>query len=327
MDVNFPVNWHNVHQGNHYNNMVTTLITHQDCQLHNMGPEHPESPARLRAIAQQLERSGLHDELQHLTSVHATEEQILLAHTPLLVKRLQMRLPQEGVVYTDEDTALCPHSLHAASLAVGSVILGANRILSGQSDNVFCAVRPPGHHAEHNHPMGFCFYNNVAIAALHALQQPDIQRVAILDFDVHHGNGTVDIFQQRPEVLVCSTFQHPFYPERYADIQLPNIVNCPLAAHTGSTEFRQAIEQYWLPALQAHRPDMIFISAGFDAHKDDPLADLMLIEEDYHWVTQLIMDVARTYSGNRILSVLEGGYNPRALAYSVQSHLEALLGY
>jgi acetoin utilization deacetylase AcuC-like enzyme len=313
----------------HYGNdtMVTTYISHQDCGLHNMGPEHPESPIRLLAIARQLERSGLQDHLQQMQAVHILEEQIQLAHAPLHAERLRMKLPSKGIVYTDEDTALCPQSLHAASLAAGATIMGVNRVLSGKSDNVFCAVRPPGHHAEHNIPMGFCFYNNVAIGAMHALQQPGIERVAILDFDVHHCNGTVDIFKDKPEVLVCSTFQHPFYPERYSEIQRPNIINCPLAAHSESSCFRQTVEANWLPALQAHKPDLILISAGFDAHWEDPMADLKLNEEDYRWVTQLIMDTARIYSNNRIVSVLEGGYNPSSLAYSVQAHIEALLGY
>lgn len=307
--------------------MLTTYISHQDCGLHNMGPEHPESPIRLLAIARQLERTGLRDQLQQMQAVPVLEEQIRLAHAPLHSQRLQMKLPDKGVIYTDEDTALCPQSLHAASLAAGATILGVNRVLSGKTDNVFCAVRPPGHHAEHNLAMGFCFYNNVAIGAMHALQQPGIERVAILDFDVHHGNGTVDIFKDKPEVLVCSTFQHPFYPERYSEIQRPNIINCPLPAHSESSCFRQTVEANWLPALQTHKPDLILISAGFDAHWEDPMADLKLNEEDYRWVTQLIMDTARIYSNNRIVSVLEGGYNPSALAYSVQAHLEALLGY
>ncbi len=307
--------------------MVTTYISHQDCGLHNMGPEHPESPIRLLAIARQLERTGLIDQLQQMQAVPILEEQIRLAHAPLHSQRLQMKLPEKGIIYTDEDTALCPQSLHAASLAAGATILGVNRVLSGKTDNVFCAVRPPGHHAEHNLAMGFCFYNNVAIGAMHALQQPGIERVAILDFDVHHGNGTVDIFKDKPEVLVCSTFQHPFYPERYSEIQRPNIINCPLPAHSESNCFRQTVESNWLPALQTHKPDLILISAGFDAHWEDPMADLKLNEEDYRWVTQLIMDTARIYSSNRVVSVLEGGYNPSALAYSVQAHLEALLGY
>lgn len=307
--------------------MATAYITHQDCLLHNMGPDHPESPVRLQAIHKVLSRTGLLDQLDQLTAVHVTEEQIRLAHASLHHKKLEMKVPESGVVYTDEDTALCPDSLHAASLAAGGVILATNRVLTGKADNAFCAVRPPGHHAEHNTPMGFCFYNNVAIGACHALTHDGIERVAVLDFDVHHCNGTVDIFKDRPEVLVCSTFQHPYYPERYTTIERSNIVNCPLAAHSDNLAFREAIETQWLPALEAHKPDMIFISAGFDAHKEDPMADLNLDEEDYRWVTQKIMEVAARHSKGRIVSVLEGGYNPVSLAFSVQAHLEVLAGF
>lgn len=292
-----------------------------------MGPEHPEAPIRLVAIQKVLTKTGLLAELEQIQSVHVLPEQVQLAHAELHQKRLEMKLPKSGVFYADEDTALCPDSLHAASLAAGSGILAVNRVLSGSARNAFCAVRPPGHHAEHNISMGFCFYNNIAIAALHALQQPDINRVAIFDFDVHHGNGTVDIFKDRPEVLVCSSFQHPFYPERYSEIQRDNIINCPMDAHSDGMVFRKLVESRWLPAIQAHKPDMIFISAGFDAHHEDPMADIKLDEEDYRWVTQLLTDSARTYSQNRIVSMLEGGYNPVSLAFSVQAHLEVLAGH
>ncbi|MCV6588138.1 MAG: histone deacetylase family protein [Marinobacterium sp.] len=307
--------------------MTTAFITHQDCSLHNMGPEHPESPVRLAAIRKVLEKTGLLQELEQIESVHITPEQIQLAHAKLHQKRLEMKLPEKGIVYTDEDTALCPDSLHAASLAAGSTILAVNRVISGKADNAFCAVRPPGHHAEHNIPMGFCFYNNVAIAAMHALQQPGIERVAIIDFDVHHGNGTVDIFKDVPEVMVCSTFQHPFYPERYSDIRRDNIINCPMDANSDGMVFRKLIENRVVTALQQHRPDMIFISAGFDAHKDDPMADINLTEDDFRWVTQVLLDIAQSHCGGRLVSVLEGGYNPVALAFSVQAHMEVLAGH
>ncbi len=307
--------------------MTTAYITHKDCMLHNMGPEHPESPIRLAAIHKVLERTGLIDQLDQLTAVPVTEEQISLAHHKLHQKRLETKLPTAGVVYTDDDTAMCPDSLHAASLAAGSVILATNRVLAGKAENAFCAVRPPGHHAEYNLAMGFCLYNNIAIGAAHALLQPGIQRVAILDFDVHHCNGTVDIFKDRPEVLVCSTFQHPYYPERYHEIDRPNIVNCPIAAHTEPHVFHRAIEEKWLPALHEHKPDMIFISAGFDAHKEDPMADLNLDEEDFRQVTQVIKQFADQHCQGRIVSVLEGGYNPVPLAFCVQAHLEVLAGF
>ncbi|PPC74866.1 deacetylase [Pokkaliibacter plantistimulans] len=306
--------------------MSTAFISHTDCELHDLGPDHPESPIRLKAIMHQLNRSGLLGELQTHNAVHVLPEQILLAHTPLHVRRLELKLPQEGVIWTDDDTALCPKSLHAASLAAGASILATNRVLSGKNRNAFCAIRPPGHHAEHNLAMGFCFYNNIAIAALHALQHEAINRVAIFDFDVHQGNGTVDIFKDNPAVLFCSTFQHPFYPGRYNDLERPNIINCPLPAFADGEAFRRAFSERCLPALEAHAPDMIFISAGFDAHWNDPMADMRLNEEDYLWITRQLMTLADRYSKGRIVSILEGGYNPTALAYSVQAHLEGLLG-
>ncbi|KEA64339.1 Acetylspermidine deacetylase [Marinobacterium lacunae] len=304
--------------------MTTAFVSHQDCGLHNMGPEHPESPVRLHAIRRVLERTGLLEQLTQMEAMPATAEQIKLAHADLHQTRLEMKLPTEGVVYTDEDTALCPDSLHAANLAAGGAVIATEAVLNGTVQNAFVAVRPPGHHAEYKTAMGFCFYNNVAIAACRALQHEGIERVAILDFDVHHCNGTVDIFQNRPEVLVCSTFQHPYYPERYTEIERPNIINCPLEAFSPPSDWRSAIEQRWLPALHAHKPDMIFISAGFDAHKEDPMADLNLEEEDYRWVTEKIMEVADSLCGGRIVSILEGGYNPIALAFSVLAHIEAL---
>lgn len=307
--------------------MTTAFISHPDCALHNLGPEHPESPIRLHAIRRVLERSGLLAQLQQIEAIPATPEQIRLAHAELHQSRLELKQPAHGVVYTDEDTALCPDSLQAANLAAGAAAQATALVLSGAVRNAFAAVRPPGHHAEHRAAMGFCFYNNVAIAACSALEQAAIERVAILDFDVHHCNGTVDIFKDRPEVLVCSTFQHPYYPERYHAIDRPNIVNCPIAAHTEPHIFHRAVEEKWLPALHEHRPDMIFISAGFDAHREDPMADLNLEEEDFRQVTQVIKQYADQHCQGRIVSVLEGGYNPVPLAFSVQAHLEVLAGF
>jgi acetoin utilization deacetylase AcuC-like enzyme len=197
-------------------------------------------------------------------------------------------------------------------------------LLAGDDTRAFCAVRPPGHHAEAGMAMGFCFYNNVAVGAVTALEHADVDRVAILDFDVHHGNGTVDIFRDTPEVLVCSSFQHPFYPYRHTNLRRPNIVNTPLAAGCSSAAFRQAIERDWLPALAAHRPQLILVSAGFDAHQLDPLGELNLDEADYRWVTQLIVEAANTSARGRVVSTLEGGYNLDALARSVGAHLEVL---
>ena len=304
--------------------MTTAFYSHQDCALHNLGPEHPDSPVRLHAIRKVLERTGLIERLHCVEARPATADEIQLAHAPLYQKRLHMKQPAEGVVYTDDDTALCPDSLYAADLAAGAAVMATEAVLNGEVRNAFVSVRPPGHHAEQNAALGFCFYNNVAIAACRALLEEKIQRVAILDFDLHHCNGTVDIFQDRPEVLVCSTFQHPYYPERYCEIDRPNIVNCPLPAHSENTLFRNAITQHWLPALEAHQPDLILISAGFDAHKEDPMGDLNLDEEDFTWVTEQIVAAANKYCDGRIVSVLEGGYHPVALAFSVLAHIEVL---
>ena len=219
---------------------------------------------------------------------------------------------------------MSPASLSAAELAAGAVFAGMDTVLNGAQRRVFCAVRPPGHHAERDSAMGFCLLNSVAIAAIAALDHADVERVAILDFDVHHGNGTVDICRNHPQILVCSSFQSPYYPNRLDNLVQPNIVNTPLAAGSSGSTFRAAVERDWLPALETHQPDIVFVSAGFDAHVDDPLADLRLVEEDYRWVTQFIVAVANQYAQGRVVSTLEGGYDLDALARSVTAHIEAL---
>ncbi|UTW12900.1 histone deacetylase family protein [Marinobacterium rhizophilum] len=305
--------------------MTTAYISHNDCALHDMGASHPESPQRLQAISARLSDSGLLQRLDCLTPAPIQREQLALAHPEPYIRELEALQPRRGHSYADPDTALNPHSLHAARLAAGAVLLGTERILGGSCQNAFCAVRPPGHHAEQVSAMGFCLFNNVALGVEWALQHSDIERVAVLDFDVHHGNGTVDIFKDRPEVLVCSSFQYPFYPFRYQDIQRSHIVHTPLPAGTVSSAFRQAIERDWLPALARHRPDMIFISAGFDAHRADPLGQLQLEDEDFHWITGLIGEAANRYAGARLLSVLEGGYDLPALGRCAEAHVKALL--
>ncbi|GGC05969.1 histone deacetylase [Marinobacterium zhoushanense] len=305
--------------------MSSALIYHSDCELHQMAPGHPESPERLHAIRRQLTESGLLDRLELAVAETATREQLELVHPGQYIDAICDLHPLHGLNYADPDTALNPHSLRAAQLASGAVIQAAGLVLDGRVDNAFCAVRPPGHHAEHDTAMGFCLFNNIAIGAAWALQQPGIERVAVLDFDVHHGNGTVDIFKDRPEVLVCSSFQYPFYPFRFQDIRRPNIVNTPLPAGTHGDTFRQAVERDWLPALQQHQPDMLFVSAGFDAHRDDPLAELRLEDEDFGWLGKLLVDAAQRYCGGRLVSVLEGGYNLAALGRSVDLYLRAQL--
>lgn len=304
--------------------MTTAFITHGDYLLHTMGERHPECPERLGAITSYLASTELGNQVTWLSAESATNEQLERVHPAEYIRKLDSMQPQHGLAYADPDTALNPHTMHAARLAAGAVTMATELVLSEKISNAFCAVRPPGHHAEHNTAMGFCFFNNIAVGVEQALTHDEIERVAILDFDVHHCNGTVDAFKDRPEVLVCSTFQHPFYPLRYYDIQRPNIVNSPLRAGTTGYQFRNVVEQDWLPALHYHQPQMIFVSAGFDAHKADPLGQLLLDESDYRWVTKLIVDAAACYADNRIVSTLEGGYDLEALAHSVHTHIDVL---
>ena len=304
--------------------MTLLYYSHKDCLQHKMQDGHPERPDRLRAVGQYLQASGLLDDLDQRTAAEIDPARLTEVHGGEYLDGLIDMQPEEGLVAVDPDTTMCPESLHAARLAAGAVVAATSEVLSGSAMRAFCAVRPPGHHAEADAAMGFCFYNSIALGARRALEADQIERVAVLDFDVHHGNGTVDIFKDSPEVLVCSSFQHPYYPHRYADIDRPNIVNSPLAAGSGSSEFRQVIEQDWLPALEAHQPQLIFISAGFDAHRDDPLAQINLSEADFAWITRLICSAAESYADGRIVSALEGGYDLNALARSVHTHLEAL---
>jgi acetoin utilization deacetylase AcuC-like enzyme len=304
--------------------MSLLYYTHADCLAHEMQPGHPEQPDRLRAVQQLLEASGLLADLDSRTADEIDPARLTSVHSAAHVRELDALAPAEGLVAVDPDTSMCPASLRAARLAAGALIAATEAVIAGEAERAFCAVRPPGHHAEATGAMGFCFYNSVALAAARALESPDVLRVAIVDFDVHHGNGTVDIFKDTPEVLVCSSFQHPLYPNRYADIQRDNVVNTPLPAGTTGGDFRRALERDWLPALERHQPQVVFVSAGFDAHRDDPLANLMLTESDYTWVTRLIVDAARDSARGRVISALEGGYDLNALARSVHAHVEAL---
>ena len=271
-----------------------------------------------------LQQVGFTDDFSVITPPPIPPARILAAHSQAHVDFLQASRPSDGMVPLDPDTWMSVNSLSAAHLAAGAVFAGMDSVLNGPEQRVFCAVRPPGHHAEHDSAMGFCLLNSVAIAAIAALEHAEVQRVAVLDFDVHHGNGTVDICRQYPEILVCSSFQSPHYPNRLDDLVQPNIVNTPLQAGSDGSVFRAAIERDWLPAIEAHDPDIVFVSAGFDAHKEDPLADIRLVEDDYRWVTDFIVAMANQYAQGRIVSTLEGGYNLNALARSVAAHLEAL---
>lgn len=300
------------------------IFSHPNCIRHTVPDGHPERPDRLQALLTHFEASGLSQDYPLIEASPADTEAVLRAHPHTQLSYLQSMQPHSGVVPMDPDTWMGAESLNAALLAAGAVCTGVENVIQGVDRRVFCAVRPPGHHAESDAAMGFCLLNSIAIGALHALTHPGINRVAILDFDVHHGNGTVEICKEHPDILVCSSFQHPYYPHRFYENDWPNVVNTPLKAGTTSTEFRQAIERDWLPAVERVKPDLILVSAGFDAHALDPLAGLLLDESDFEWVTSLITSLANDYAQGRVVSALEGGYDLEALKSSVTAHLTAL---
>ena len=305
--------------------MTTAFITHPDCLKHEMGAHHPECPERLQAVYDAFDRSGLMSSLKAVEAPLATREQLASAHAPEHVNAIFAAAPKHDYAYLDPDTSMNPYSLSAACRAAGAVVKGVDMVMSRQADNAFCAIRPCGHHATHNRAMGFCIFNNVAVGAAYALQMHQLTRVAILDFDVHHGNGTEDIFYQDERVMLCSSFQHPYYPGTGADSGNEHIIPTPLPARTGGTKFRAAIEATWFPALERFQPELVIISAGFDAHADDPLAYLELREDDYVWITERIRDIAERHASGRIVSALEGGYNLAALGRSAVAHVGALM--
>jgi len=306
--------------------MATAFIHHPDCRLHDMGAHHPESPDRVAAIEDHLLATGLLDHLVSNAAPKATREQLLRVHDGDYLDSIESASPHSGIAHLDPDTAMNPHSLTAALRAAGAVVMATDSVIRGEAENAFCNVRPPGHHACRKRAMGFCFFNNVAVGAAHAIEVHGLQRVAIVDFDVHHGNGTEDIFSGDRRVMMVSTFQHPFYPYSGTQGRSERMVNIPLAAYSSGVEFRNAVVNDWLPALHGFAPQMIFISAGFDAHRDDDMASLGLVESDYAWVTEQIVNVAARYAQGRIVSTLEGGYNLGALARSVGAHIRALSG-
>lgn len=304
--------------------MTTALYTHPDCIAHQM-PGHPERPERLIAVMERLNSSGLIHDMKEVRAEEIDESLIALVHSQSLIEEVAHGEPESGSRKIETDTYMSPGSLRAARLAAGASTQAVKAILDGEITRAFCAVRPPGHHAEIAQMMGFCLYNNVAIAAESSLLHESINRVAILDFDVHHCNGTVDIFKDRDEVLVCSSFQENFYPNRYLDFSNEHIITTPLAVGTTGEAFRKRLEDEWVPVLLTHKPDLIFISAGFDAHRDDPLGALLLTEADYIWATRLITDLAGTLCGGRVVSTLEGGYDIDALARCVEGHVGVLI--
>ncbi|MDN6297318.1 MAG: histone deacetylase family protein [Halomonas sp.] len=306
--------------------MITSFITHPFCGLHHMGPQHPESPQRLEAISARLSLAGLLQQTMQADAKEALEEDLARVHPSGHLKALKDCVPHQDIVMLNDDTLMNPDSLKAASMAAGAALRGIDQVFRHQADNVFCAVRPPGHHAEAAGTMGFCFYNNVAIAAAYAREKYAAKRIAILDFDVHQCNGTIDIFKQDSDILICTSFQSPFYPWRYLSDEHHNVINTPLEAGSNGRIFRQAIEEQWLPALHAFKPDLVLLSSGFDAHRDDPMSEIRLDDSDFYWVTRLAMDIAAQYAENRLVSVLEGGYHLKSLASATAAHLEALLG-
>ena len=304
--------------------MSAAFITHPDCLKHDMGTYHPERPARLTAIEDQLIASGIGQHLRRYEAPLATEEQLARVHPADYVRAIHDAAPQSGTVHLDPDTAMNPWTLQAALRAAGAAVLATDLVLKNDVRTAFCSVRPPGHHACRARPMGFCIFNNVAVAARHAVHAHGIERVAIIDFDVHHGNGTEDIFEGDPHVLMASTFQHPFYPYSGTDDPAPNMVNIPLAAGTGSSGVREAVTEAWLPALDDFRPELVLFSAGFDAHAEDDMAMLRFSDADYAWITAQVKAVAERHAQGRIVSVLEGGYALSALGRSVVQHIRVL---
>ena len=321
--------------------MTTGLYTHPDCKRHEMGSWHPESPDRLQAIEDQLIASRIDGFLDYREAPTTDLTSIARVHSAGAIALIRDNVPipklalveadgsvcaagHAGYYPLDGDTSLNAYSWQAALQAAGAAIAATDAVIAGELDNAFCAIRPPGHHARPTEPMGFCLFNNVAIAARHALEVHGLQRVAIVDFDVHHGNGTEEAFADEPRVLMVSFFQHPFYPEGGTRSDAPNLVNIPVPAYTRGMEVRELVEMVWMPRLEAHRPEMVFISAGFDAHREDDMGQMGLVEQDYAWITMRIKDIARRFAKGRIVSSLEGGYDLSALGRSVEAHIRVL---
>jgi acetoin utilization deacetylase AcuC-like enzyme len=312
---------------------ATGYFSHPDCKKHEMGPGHPECPERLAAIDDWLLATGVADALDRREAPIASLGDVELGHDRMMVaamrgisERLEEEIDAGGPRYAqiDPDTALNVHSWNAALRAVGAALAATDAVMAGELENAFCAVRPPGHHAVHDRAMGFCIFNSVAIAAKYALERHGLKRVAVVDFDVHHGNGTEDILRDDDRALMVSFFQHPFYPYTGTDHPAANMVNIPVPAYTKGAAVRELVEHHWIPRLEAFKPEMIFISAGFDAHRDDDLGQMGLVEQDYAWITQRLKDVAARHAKGRIVSSLEGGYNLHALARSVEAHIRVL---
>jgi acetoin utilization deacetylase AcuC-like enzyme len=306
--------------------MNTAYISHQDSLKHEMGQDHPESPDRIKAIQDQLILSRIAPFLTYMDAPLASEEQLALIHTKDYINSIHKSVAENERRMIDGDTSMNMYTYQAALRSVGGSILAVDAVMSGEVKNAFACNRPPGHHAEPNRAMGFCFFNNVAIAAKYALEKYHLKRVAIIDFDVHHGNGTEVAFLKDPRVLMCSFFQYPLFPYSLGAGYAENMLNSPLPPYTDGQVVRQLVESSWLPRLREFKPEFIFISAGFDAHREDDLGQMNLVEADFAWITHQLMDVANETAQGRIVSCLEGGYNLSALGRSVVAHLKELGG-
>ena len=311
----------------------TGYFTHRDCWLHEMGPGHPECPARLDAIEDRLLITGVGDALARYEAPLASLAEVELAHDPMhiaalqgLTDRLEQELVAGGPEYRqlDTDTSTNRDTVKAALRSAGATLAATDAVIAGELENAFCSVRPPGHHATRSQAMGFCFFNHVAVGVKYALDRHHLKRVAVIDFDVHHGNGTEDILAGADRVLMCGIFQHPFYPFSGDKEPAANMLNVPVAAYTKGMDIREIVEMMWIPRLEAFKPEMILISAGFDAHREDDMGQLGMTENDFTWITMRIKDIARRFSKGRIVSCLEGGYVMDPLARSVEAHLRVL---
>lgn len=305
--------------------MPVAFVTHPHCLLHRMGDDHPERPARLGAIEDELHVRGLYDLLLHREAPRAGIEHLVRVHPLQYVEQIASRAPATGLAHIDPDTWMCPDTFEAALRAAGANVLAVDLVLGGTASRAFCNVRPPGHHAERATAMGFCFFNNVAVAARHALDHHGLERVAILDFDVHLGNGTEDIFRKDERVLLCSSYQYPLWPDQNPPSVPGHIVNCPLPPGAGSDLFRRIVEERWVPALEEFQPQLLLVSAGFDAHAADDMSHLRLATADYGWVTEIACGVAERHAQGRVVSTLEGGYDLASLAASAAIHIERLM--
>ena len=303
----------------------TAFISHPDTLLHVMDGNHPESPARITAIKNAVLASDLKQKLQFYEAPAASKVQLERVHSIDYIEHIYNIAPKAGLVRLDGDTAMGPMSLSAALHASGAVIMATDLVMQGKAKNAFCCARPPGHHAGRSNSAGFCIFNHVAVGVAHAMTQYKIKRVAIIDFDVHHGDGTEDIFNDNPNVMLCSTFQHPFYPHRGADSRSNTMINVPMPAKSNGADFKKVFENTFKPALDAFKPELVFVSAGFDAHVNDPLADLALDTQDYVWITEFIKKIVNNCCAGRIISSLEGGYHLPSLSESAVAHINSLV--